>query len=114
MTDTTVQKNAEAKELPSVAVRKIYETVDEYCTVSVDQNSFALIRGFRPQMEYKTQRNAAGQGVRIFQFANAIVYSRYNKEDNRQRLIMKVDEAKANVRTLEEERAGEEVLPTAL
>lgn len=93
-----------------LAVRAIIKTVGNHSQVVVSNEVFKAVAGVRPALPYTTARNAAGNGVRIFDFAGTHLYTRRDKELGKTFFIMKKEDAEKCLRTLEQERAGEEVL----
>lgn len=97
-----------------IAVRNIFQVQGEYAQVSVDSETFKAINGLRPALEYTTTRNAAGQGIRVFNINGVQVMSRYDKENRKTRFIMKHSDAMSCLKTLEQERAEGPVVATTL
>ena len=92
---------ASLKQAPVLRVRAIVSSKDGFSHVIVSRATFDLTAGFRPQMEYTTGRNKAGQGVRVFTFADgAKLYSIFDKGT---KFIMGTAEAEAHLSTVEEE-----------
>jgi hypothetical protein len=94
----------------SFAVRNIFESAGnnaKYVKVSVDYNTFNAIKGMSPELPYTTTHDALGKGVRIFDIDGIKVMSQYDKETRKTSFIMDIDDATANLRSLDDERSDE-------
>lgn len=111
MPENTNTQPTAVVETPSLTVRQIIAEDNGYAHVVVAQNVFELVNGFRPKLPYTTGRNAAGNGVRCFEFKDgAKLWARRDKESGKTIFVTSADVAKKNLRTLEEERSGEPAL----
>ena len=94
----------------TLAVRTIIKEDGEFAQVVVSNEVFKQVAGVRPALPYTTARNAAGNGVRIFDIDGVKLYTRRDKEAGKTYFIMHKADAQKCLKTLEEERAGEPVL----
>ncbi len=93
-------------------VRKIFEESNGYSKVSVNVEIFKAIAGFKPTLPYTTSRSESGKGVRVFNIAGTPVYTIYEGE-NKSSIIMKSEDAKKHLLSLEAERSSLPALPFA-
>jgi len=101
--------------MTNFAVRNIWEVEGDYARVSIDNETFNAIRGFSPAIKHVgTTRNAKGQGVRVYNLDGVTLYTRYDKETRKTSFIMRVEDAKAHLRTLAQERANEPTMNFSL
>jgi len=105
--------SAQNSTLPNLVVRTIIETKDAFSQVVVSREVFEATKGYVPPMPYTTAQNAAGQGIRVFEFAGGHkLYVRYVKDDaergNYTVFVTDADTAQATLTTLEQEREGGE------
>ena len=94
-------------------VRSIIESKGDYSQVVVSRDVFDAVKGFKPVMAYETSRDAAGRGVRIYDFGSAKLFARRDKESGKTIFVMDTQEAAGHLETLEQERSGEPTLEFA-
>lgn len=94
-------------------VRSIIATKDGYSHVVIDRASFDAVTGFRPKLPYTTGRNAAGQGIRMFNIDGTTLFARLDKETGKSVFVMSEAEARARLLPLDEERANEPAMAFA-
>ncbi len=99
------------KPAAELVVRTIIDTKDGYSRVVVSNETFRQVQGVRPELPYKAMGDMGGNGVRIFSFGTTELYVKYDKENRKSIFIMKASDVKKHLRTLEQEREGEEKLP---
>ncbi len=85
--------------------------IDGHSRVTVSNELFNAVRGLKPALPYKGAGDLGGNGVRVFNVNGVDLYVHYNKEARQTMFIMKTKDARACLKTLEAERAGEEKLP---
>lgn len=103
-----------------LVVRNIIgDSINGYSRVTVSSEVFsAVVQSLRarftkqtPQLPYKGMGDEGGNGVRVFNINGVELYSHYVKESGKNVFLMKTEDAKACLLTLETQRAGEEKLP---
>lgn len=85
--------------------------VNGYSRVTVSNDLFNAIRGFRPSLAYKAMGDSAGNGVRVFTIDGTDLYANYDKESRKTVYLMKTEDAQKHLVTLAQERANEPKLP---
>ena len=91
-----------------VKVRNLYEMHGKLQAVSVDVDTFNLVRIPRPTVAYDTTNDGKGNGIQYFHFANDVVlFKRYNKELGKVELFMQPSDAQKAHQPLADERANE-------
>jgi hypothetical protein len=99
--------------MKNLKVRNIIESKGDYSHVVISRENFDAVNGFKPQMAYTTSRDAAGRGIRVFDFSGVNLFARRDKENGKTVFIMKTTDAAERLETLEQERAGEPTLAFA-
>ena len=95
-----------------LVVRNIIgEPINGYVRVTVANDLFKTIAGFRPSIAYTAMGDSGGNGVRIFDIDGVKLFSKYNKETAKTTFIMKTEDARAKLVTVAQERATEAKLP---
>ena len=95
-----------------LVVRNIIgEDVNGYSRVTVANELFNAVRGFKPVLAYKGMGDSAGNGVRVFNIEGVDLYANYDSETRKTVYLMKTEDAKKHLLTLAQERASEPKLP---
>ena len=102
------------QQVHQLIVRKMIETVGNYTRVTIDNETFAKVRGVRPSLPYTTAGTADGRGVRRFDFGGKELLSVSPAEKGKTLFFMKTKDAQALLSSLEDERASEEKVQLAI
>jgi len=71
----------------------ISDPIDGYVKVRIARGIFDMLRVIKPKVIFDTLSDKAGNGVRVFHFANEDLYSKYNTETGGTTYIMKEADA---------------------
>ena len=89
-----------------LSVRKIFESSNGFSRVSVNADVFKALAGFNPSLPYTTARTSNGKGVRVYNINGTAVYTQYDSETKKTYIIMKSEDAKKKLKSLDEERSS--------